>query len=81
MLSFFRPETNFEAMFFAASKRSGWKSRANIDELMSRAIIISVPSVVEVRQLSLVCGRASTMIRHPIANIRITNIACRRYSL
>ncbi len=48
MLSPSLPATNFDATSFAASKRSGLKSRASIEVEMSRARTISVPSTDDV---------------------------------
>ena len=79
MLSFSRPLTNFDATALAASRRSGLKSRASIDDDMSIAIMMSVPSVRVVRQLSLICGRASTIIRQATAARRNTNSRWRTY--
>jgi hypothetical protein len=70
---------NFEATFFAASKRLGSKSRASILDDTSSAMTMSVPSVDVVRQLSFNCGRANMMIRQPKAPRRNTKRKCRTY--
>ena len=79
ILSLSRPAINWAATFFAASKRSGSKSRASIDDDTSIAITMSVPSVEVVRQLSRNCGLAITMMRQARVASRSTKRRWRRY--
>ena len=64
MLSFGRPAMNSVATFFAASNRFGRRSSASIVPEMSRAIIMSIPSVFSLRKLFDNCGRETTIIKH-----------------
>ena len=64
ILSFGRPEINLVATSFAASIRFGWKSIASIELEISRAMMISIPSVVTFCQLFDDCGRARAIIRN-----------------
>ena len=62
ILSFFLLFTKFAATSFAASMRLGRKSIASILVDTSVASMISIPSMLLSSQLSVDCGRASTII-------------------
>ena len=63
---------NDAATSFAASKRFGFKSCASILPEISIANMISIPSVEELDQLFVDCGRAEITISSATATIRNT---------
>ena len=72
ILSFGLSDINSEATFFAASKRFGFKSSANIDVETSIASIISIPSTCLLPHEVCVCGRAITITMNIKAKHRNT---------
>ena len=63
---------NDAATSFAASKRFGFKSCGSILPEISIANMISIPSVEELDQLFVDCGRAKITISSATATIRNT---------